>query len=161
MLFALCICSVSTRCYIRFHIQKQFSLDDGILLFGVACLAAAIGLLMAFIDRMYVVSASESGDFPNTPIPADFAEQSYSFQKLVDVALVLTWFSIVSVKFSYLFLFRRLISRIPQLVTYWWIAAVFNGVISIYGSIVYGVVCRDFYSVKASKTCPTDFTWIQ
>jgi len=141
--------SACARYYIRIHIQKQFSSDDGILLFGIACLIAAIGILLNIVDKLYLVGASESGNLVNVPLPGDFIEQAFEFQKMVTVALVLTWSAIVSVKFSYLFLFRRLIGRLPRMVTYWWIAVVYNGMISIYGAIVYGVACPNYYSLKA------------
>lgn len=143
--------SACARYYIRIFIQKQFSSDDGILLFGLACLIAAIGVLLTIVDKMYLIGASESGNLTDVPLPDDFIEQAYVFQKMVTVSLVLTWCSIVSVKFSYLFLFRRLIGRIPKMTTYWWIAVVYNAMISIYGGIVYGVACPDFYSLKACK----------
>lgn len=153
VLFALCMVSVCARFYIRVVIQKQFSSDDGILLFGIACLIVAIGLLFTFIDKMYIVGAAESGNLVSVSLPADYIEQSFEFQKMVTVALVLTWCSIVSVKFSYLFLFRRLISRLPGMMVYWWIAAVYNGMISIYGAIVYGVACPEFYTLRACQYC--------
>ncbi|KAL8835183.1 MAG: hypothetical protein Q9170_003429 [Blastenia crenularia] len=146
--------SVCARFYIRVVIQKQFSSDDGILIFGIACLIVAIGLLLTFIDKMYIVGTAESGNLISVSLPADYIEQSFNFQKMVTVALVLTWCSIVSVKFSYLFLFRRLINRLPGMMVYWWIAAVYNGMISIYGAIVYGVACPEFYTLRA-------FRWTQ
>lgn len=158
VLFALSVCSACARYYIRIWVQKQFSSDDGILLFGIACLVVAIGLLVTIIDEMYVVGTSESGNLVNVPLPSDFIEQAYEFQKMVTVALILTWCTIVSVKFSYLFLFRRLISRMPRMTAYWWIATVYNALISIYGAIVYGVECPHYYSLKACKyQCTTDF----
>lgn len=141
--------SACARYYIRIHIQKQFSSDDGILLFGIACLIAAGGIFLSIMDKLYLIGASESGNVVNVPIPGDLVQQAYAFQEMVTVALVLTWCAIVSVKFSYLFLFRRLIGRVPKMITYWWIAVVYNAIISIYGGIVYGVVCPHFYSPEA------------
>lgn len=147
--------SACARYYIRIFVQKQFSSDDGILLFGLLCLVAAISILLKVFDQMYIVGASESGNLVHVPLPADFIEESYYFQKMVTFSLVLTWFAIVSVKFSYLFLFKRLIGRIPHMIRYWWIAAVYNAMISIYGAIVYGVACPNYYSIKARKCSPT------
>ena len=150
VLFALCLASTIARFYVRIHVQRQFSIDDGILLFGVACLMSAMALLFTFADRMYLVGAVEAG-VTDIDLPSDFIQQAFDFHKLVTVALVLTWCSIVSVKFSYLFLFKRLINRIRPLIIYWWFTAVFNGMISIYGGIVYGVACPEYYSLKACK----------
>ena len=149
VLFALCLASACARYYVRVRVQREFSIDDGILLLGIACLIVAMGLLATFIDNMYVVGASEAGNIVGVPLPADFIQQAYYFQKMVTVALVLTWTAIVCVKFSYLFLFRRLISRLPHMTTYWWFAVVTNALISIYGGIIYGVACPHFNSLKS------------
>ena len=146
--------SACAHYYIRTHVQKQFTSDDGILLFGLMCLIAAIGVLLKSIDQIYVVGASESGNLMNVSLPSNYIEQAYFFQKMVTVSLVLTWCSIVAVKFSYLFLFRRLVKGLPQMVTYWWIAAIYNAIISVYGSIVYGVVCPNYYSLIACECYP-------
>ena len=143
--------SAFARYYIRLKVQKQFSSDDGILLFGLLSLVAAIALLMKFIDQMYIVGTSESGNLIDVSLPGDFIQEAYFFQKMVTVSLVLTWCAIVAVKFSYLFLFKRLISRLPKMVVYWWIAAIYNAVISVYGGVVYGVACPWFYTLKACK----------
>ncbi len=143
--------SACARYYIRIHVQKQFSSDDGIVLFVIACLIAASGILLSIVDKLYLVGASESGDLVTVPLPGDFIEQACEFQKMVTVALIPTWCAIVSVKFSYLFLFRRLIGRLPRMITYWWIAVLYNAIISIYGAIVYGVVCSNFYSPTARE----------
>lgn len=143
--------SAGARYYIRVVIQKQFSSNDGILLFGLLCLVAAISILLNIFDQMYLLAAAESGNLVNVSLPPDFIEQSYYFQKMVTVSLVLTWLAIVSVKFSYLFLFKRLIGRIPHMARYWWIAAVYNAMISLYGAIVYGVACPHYYTLRACK----------
>ncbi|KAL9030669.1 MAG: hypothetical protein Q9196_001235 [Gyalolechia fulgens] len=143
--------SVCARFYIRVVIQKQFSSDDGILLFGIACLIVAIGLLLNYIDEMYIVETAESGNLVSVSLPANYIEQSFDYQKMATIALVLTWCSIVSVKFSYLFLFRRLINRLPGMMAYWWIAAVYNGLISVYGAVVYVVACPEYYTLRALR----------
>ncbi len=107
-------------------------------------------LLATFVEKMYLIGATEYGGL-DIKLPADFLEQAYSFEKFAAVALILTWCSIVSVKFSYLFLFRKLIDRMPPVIKYWWFVAVFNGLISIYGATVYIVDCPYFYSIKACE----------
>lgn len=75
------MCSVCARYYIRVYIQKQFSSDDGILLFGVACLVVAIGLLLKFADNMYIVGSQESGDLIGVPLPSDYFRASLRFSE--------------------------------------------------------------------------------
>lgn len=110
-----------------------------------------MGLLFTFIDKMYLVGATEIG-MPGIMLPPDFIEQAFDFQKLVAIALILTWCSIISVKFSYLFLFKRLIDRMPLLLMYWWVVFVFNAITSAYGAAVYIVACPDFYNLKSCKS---------
>ena len=132
--------------------QKTFSIDDGVLLFGVGCLIAAMGLLFTLIDDMYLVEVTEAGT-PGVVLPSDFLEDAFNFQKYVAVALILTWCSIVSVKFSYLFLFKKLIDRMPPMIMYWWFVAVFNAIISAYGATVYIAACPEFYTFKSCEYC--------
>jgi len=129
-------------------VQKQLSSDDGILLFGIACLIAAMVLLFVFVDKMYMVGATETGMI-GVELSLDFIEQAYDFQKLVTVALILTWCSIISVKFSYLFLFKKLINRMRPMIIYWWFTVVFNAMISAYGAAVYVAACPDYYNIKS------------
>ena len=136
------------RYYVRYFIQKQLSIDDGILLFGILCLIAAMVLLFIFVDNLFLVEALEGNTIP-ADLPIDFLRRITEFEKLALAALVLTWCSIISVKFSYLFLFRKLIDRIRPMVLYWWVAVVFNALISIYGIIIYAGI-RPWYCTTIS-----------
>ncbi|KAL9133287.1 MAG: hypothetical protein Q9175_005537, partial [Cornicularia normoerica] len=108
-----------------------------------------MAMLFIFIDKLYLVGAAEA-DTPGIGLPSDFIEETFDLQKLVVVALILTWCSIASVKFSYLFLFKKLIGRLPPMIIYWWFVAAFNAIISAYGTAVYIAACPDFYSFKSS-----------
>ena len=150
-LFIFCLISACARFYIRIRVQKQFSADDGLLLFGIGCLICAMGLLFTFADRMYLVGAIES-ETQEIRLPSNFTEQAFDFQKLCTVALILTWCAIVSVKFSYLLLFKKLIDRLRPMIIYWWCVAVFNALISAYGAAVYVAACPTFYNTKACES---------
>lgn len=130
--------------------QKSFSVDDGVLLFGVSCLIAAMALLFTYVDKLYLVGAVQSGA-PGIELPSDFIEEAFLFQKLGAAALILTWCSIVSVKFSYLFLFKKLIDRIPPLIIYWYFVAAFNAAVSAYGAAVYIAACPECYSLRSCE----------
>ena len=153
VLFGLCLVSACARYFIRIRLQKKFSIDDGILLFGIGCLIAAIAVLFTFVDKLYLAEAIESGT-PFIELPPDFMEQAYDQHKLSIIVLILTWCSIVSVKFSYLFLFKKLIDRIPRMISYWWCVAAFTAVISAYGASVYVVACPYIYSARSGKYFP-------
>lgn len=111
---------------------------------------SAIVLLFIFVDDLFLVEALEGNTIP-ADLPVDFLQQVFDFEKLVVGALVLTWCAIISVKFSYLFLFRKLIDRIRPMVIYWWVAVIFNALISIYGIVIYAAI-RPWYCTTISGT---------
>jgi hypothetical protein len=103
-------------------------------------------VLFVILDKLYVIGAVANG-VPVDQLPSNFIvllEQAYDCQNLLDVALILGWCAIVSVKYSYLFLFKRLIDRVPPMVIFWWFAAVFNGLVSAYGVAMYILLCPTF-----------------
>ena len=107
-------------------------------------------LLFIFVDDLYLVEALEGNTIPAN-LPVDFLQGVSDFERLVVGAMVLTWCAIISVKFSYLFLFRKLIDRVRSMVIYWWVAVVFNALVSIYGIIIYAGV-RPWYCTTNSGT---------
>ena len=109
-----------------------------------------MGLLYTFLDQIYLIRAAEL-KLPGLQLPPDFVQVALKAQKTSIAALVLTWTSIVAVKFSYLLLFKRLIDRIRPLILIWWIAVVFNAIVSIYGVTVYFTACLHWQNEKACK----------
>ena len=153
VLYCVAVLGVCARFYIRIRIQRAFSLDDGILLFGLACLTCAEGLLFVFRDDMYLIEAilMRPGQ---TVIPKNFMDSAYSYQKWVAATLLLLWMAIASVKFSFLFLFRKLIDRLRPLVVYWWIVLAFNLVAVFLGISNYLLACPH-YGFESSASLPT------
>ena len=107
-------------------------------------------LLFVVVDDLYLVEALEGDTIPAN-LPVNFLQRVSDFERLTVGGMVLTWCSIISVKFSYLFLFRKLIDRLRPMVIYWWVAVVFNALISIYGIIIYAGV-RPWYCTTNSGT---------
>ena len=133
--------SVALRLFIRLRIQKQFSADDGFLIVAIGCLTCGQVIMYCLtIDKTYLVEALTFG-FQGVAIPQDFLQQANAFHKWVTIALMLAWCAIMSIKFSFLFLFRRLIDRIQSLVIYWWAVMTFNVIVLGYGLSVYYVAC--------------------
>ena len=153
MLFVVAILGVCGRFYIRIRIQRAFAIDDGILLFGLCSLICAEALLFVCKDDMYLVEAFLLRPSQAT-IPNNFLDMSFAYQKFITVALLMLWFTIASVKFSFLFLFRKLIDRVRPLVIYWWVAVAFNTVVVAFGISNYFVPCPYFYSSKSSEPLP-------
>jgi hypothetical protein len=151
-LLIIVLVSATARFYVRIRIQKQVSIDDAFLLFGICCLISALGIIYTISNEMYLVE-SLLFSVPNLQLPPDWMQQSFDYQKFVTVSLILTWFSIISVKFSFLFLFRKLIDRVRYMVIYWWVVVIFNLAIAGYGASVYILGCPWFYSIKACEFC--------
>ena len=107
-------------------------------------------LLFIYVDDLFLVEALEGNTIP-ADLPVDFLKHVLDFEKLVVGAMVLTWCAIISVKFSYLFLFRKLIDRIRPMILYWWVAVVYNALISMYGIVIYAYV-RPWYCTAISGT---------
>jgi len=149
-LLIIVLLSATARFYVRIRIQKQMSIDDAFLLFGICCLISALGIIYTISNKMYLVE-SLLFKVPNLQLPPDWIQQSFDYQKFVAISLILTWLSIVSVKFSFLFLFRKLIDRVRYMVIYWWVVVIFNLAVAGYGASVYILACPWFYSIKACK----------
>ena len=160
VLFAICwICSC-VRFYIRVRIQKQFSLDDAFLIFGLSCLTCAVGVLFTFLDDLYTAEAYSLED-PSFVFTLGFINQSFNYHKMVTIVLMLSWCAIGCVKLSYLFLFRRLIDRLRPMVIYWYIAVAFNLATIGYGIAVYYLACPYYYSIQACKSRDFKFCAIE
>lgn len=116
-------------------------------------MAAAVGVMFTFMDSLYMLQAMQEG-IPDLELPRDWIQQAFDCQKFLVISLCLTWCSIAAVKFSFLFLFKRLIDRMPLLVIYWWVIMVFNVVSAGYGIAVNFLVCPWFYDMRVRKSCP-------
>ena len=145
--FGLCLLSAVSRFYIRLHVQKQLSIDDGFLIIALCCLICALAIMYSVtVDKMYLVQALSIG-LPSADIPPDFIQQSVDFHKWITITLMLAWCAIMAVKFSFLFLFRKLIDRIRPLIIYWWVVTAFNIIVLGYGVSVYYVACP-YYNIS-------------
>ena len=99
------------------------------------------------IDKMYLILAL-STHLPGAKIPPDPLQQAYGFHKWVTIVLMLAWSAIMAVKFSFLFLFKKLIDRIKPMMIYWWVITVFNVIVLGYGLAVYYVSCPYYEDPK-------------
>ena len=140
------------RFWIRLRVQKQFSLDDCFVLFGTACLAAAYAIFMVALDTEYMIEAFVFRT-PGVELSSDFFDKTFEVQRTTAAVVTLSWVAVASVKFSFLFLFRKLIARVRSLMIYWWITIVINVAVFAYGCSVYFVACRYVFTFEAGKLC--------
>ncbi|TGO52384.1 hypothetical protein BCON_0142g00100 [Botryotinia convoluta] len=148
-LLAVGLVSAICRFYVRLQIQKDFGLDDGFLLVGIGCISVALIIQYSInMDTMYLAEALTHN--PETAVmPPDFLQQVFGFQKWITVVSMLTWTSIMAVKFSFLFLFRKLIDRIRPLKIYWWVVTITTTGILGFGISGYYLACPYYFSLKA------------
>lgn len=148
VLLALCLLSSASRFYVRLHVHKQLFIDDAFFVVALCCMICAIVIIYSVtVEKMYLVQAF-SINLPGAEIPPDLLQQLYDFHKWITVSLMLAWCAIMAVKFSFLFLFRKLIDRVQPLVIYWWAVTAFNVVVLGYGLSVYYVACPYYGSPK-------------
>ncbi|KAL8683839.1 MAG: hypothetical protein Q9186_000182 [Xanthomendoza sp. 1 TL-2023] len=158
ILLGACVLSVTLRFYIRIWVQRQFSVDDAFLILAVCCLISAVAVMYAVtLDKMYRIQALSAAlpialsfGFDVKAISGDgvFLQQAYEYLKWITVNQTLAWSSVFAVKFSFLFLFRRLIERLPRLIIYWWLVVAFNVVAFGYGLLTYFLICPHYNDPK-------------
>ncbi|MCJ1389307.1 hypothetical protein MMC18_002163 [Xylographa bjoerkii] len=124
-LFGVAIISYATRTYIRAIFLKQFSTEDGFLLFAVICLCCATGLAYSSMQAQYdslavIINGAEGG------LIFTLLDELPQISKEENAAATLWWFVIVPVKMAYLFFFRRLISRLRNFNIWWWCVIAFT-----------------------------------
>lgn len=135
----------------RIRIQRQFSIDDYILLFGALTLTASLILLQGFyVDTVYMIQYMQFGD-GKLGLPLNWLARIYNYQITGYLAYTLSFCTIISIKFCFLFLFKGLISRIRWLVVYWWFVFVFTAVVSVWGLVLYWVVCPYYNSIDSRE----------
>ena len=142
--------SVIARFYIRIRVQKQFSVDDGFVLAGTACLIGAFTVFMLALDTEYMIEAFVF-QVPDVQLTYNFLDETLKVQQTTAAVVTLSWVVVACVKFSFLFLFRKLISRVRSLIVYWWIVVAVNVAVFGYGCSVYFVACPNLWSFAAGE----------
>ena len=137
--------SLSIRLYIRLYVQKYFAVDDGLIIFGVLLLVAAMGMLYHFVDILFLSEALLLGD-RDIELSSNVIEDALSFQKWACISLITTWVAINTVKASFLSLFRKLVDRIRPMIIYWWFVLAYTIVVGLYGITSYILPCPKFDS---------------
>ncbi|KAF7895361.1 hypothetical protein EAF00_007175 [Botryotinia globosa] len=144
-LYILAVVAALIRFYIRIRIQKQFAIDDTLIIVGILCITASIGLLFNYIDNLFMAEALILGTSEiYTQLPKDFIQRIYDYSERSTISLMCAWGAIVSVKFSFLFFFKKLIDRIKSMTRYWWVVFVLNLIIAGYGMAIYILACPHY-----------------
>ncbi|EMD68471.1 hypothetical protein GGP41_003316 [Bipolaris sorokiniana] len=149
VMLALCVVAVTTRFIIRFRVQKQsFSADDGFLLLAFSLLLCSVVVMFKEVmNRMYLIVALQTG-VPGVIPPPDWMQISFHFHKWVTVCGMVAWASVVAVKLSFLFFFKKLIDRVPVLNYYWWVVVLFNLACLGYGTAIWYIGCPYYFDPR-------------
>ena len=120
----------------------KFELDDAFLLFALASLAAASGIVYQLKDLLYLQTYASLNLIP---FPTD-THILLRYERLLQAASILEWVAIFSAKFALLIFLKKLVNRIRTLEIWW--TTVLVALIVLAGICVpFGfVVCKDFSS---------------
>lgn len=144
-MLGMCLLAITVRIAIRIKFRRRLSLDDYFLLFGLACLSGATGLAFRLMRILFLTEVLEA----DHPVDYVFTVQDILDFKLamaiVSSLVVLSWTATYAVKFSYLALFRHLISRVSKRITvYYWIVTGFTSLSWAYVAVEPFILCPVF-----------------
>ena len=154
----LALIAAGLRTVIRLRFRKLQWLDDGFILLAILLMTTSFGIFLGFFNDLYDVETFiydpfSAGDTLSNLIPIAEKVQLYT------VAYIIVSISgIFAVKFSFLFFFRNLLSRIRPLVLYWRGVLAFTAFAWAFsiGFSVYGCPYVDGRSCRFSPLCGED-----
>lgn len=131
-LFGVAILIVAARIGMRWRFRQRLYLDDYFLLLGLACLCGATAIILVSARKIFVTEALLVDQEFLLTIEGALTVGSTA-PAIIHSFLFLTWTVVISVKFSFLALFRLLIQRISWKITsYYWFVVVFTVLTWIY-----------------------------
>lgn len=113
------------RLALRVFTRRKLYLDDYVLIFGLACLAAATSLVYSFSPVIFLSNAVrlDPSVFPTLSETTKLIDSL----KIIDSFLALIWTTTFAVKLSFLIFFKQLIERVSRKITiYYWVVVVFT-----------------------------------
>jgi hypothetical protein len=154
VLLIICLFTTISRLYIRVFVQREFTIDDGLILVGFCCLVAGLVLFYTIAEEQFLVS-----DLTYNKVealfraPPNWLDQVMDYEKQVITSLLCTWAAIVCVKMSFIFFFRKLVERIRSMMIFWWVVLLFNVGVCGYGFSVYVLACPERESINLTQSC--------
>lgn len=118
--------SVIARLIYRFHARRSLYLDDYVVLFGALCLCAAIGIIFHIPELVFlgdVLQSDPSLIVKATPDQIKLLGTPFALQHAF---FGLTFTTVFAVKFSFLIFFKKLITRVTKIHTYYWFVGGFT-----------------------------------
>lgn len=112
---AVAIAFTSARTVIRYHVSNRLFAEDGCVYFALAILICIAIMYQLIIPIMFEIDLVVKGVLPT----AGFPERATYFLKLQFAIIVLFWTALWAVKFSFLFFYRQLLTRLPDQMRWW------------------------------------------
>jgi hypothetical protein len=145
------VLATTARLCLRLRTNRRLEIDDGFLVLALCCSLAAWAFVWQMRDLIYLQMELALG-MKEVEL-ADINNMLLYF-KQYNASMVLTWTAIYSVKLSFMFFFRKLISGLRSLEVYWWAivgvlipTAVFSAFFSFW-------ICTDFSMTYLGKIQP-------
>ncbi|KAH8423132.1 uncharacterized protein LDX57_000888 [Aspergillus melleus] len=151
VLLGLSLVAVIARFLIRFRVQRQLpNIDDLFLTLAIALLLISAGFLHEeVIDRMYLIASLQRQAKEGEVIPGpEWMQLASQFHKWITICSMTTWCTIMMVKFSFLFFFKRLIDFILRWWLYWIFVTLYNVGVLGYGVAIYYTSCPFFFDPR-------------
>ena len=154
---------VVTRSVLRWRAAKRFNIgEDGFCMMALICQIVVTAIYLRVLDDIYYVSeeiyplmaAVASGD-PNT-LKLYAAMKLHADGMLLGVFVIQSffWACLWSVKFSLLFMFKRLTERVPFHLKIWWFVLGFTA-LSFVGALITQIFsCKDIGNITKLGMLP-------
>ncbi|KFY04279.1 hypothetical protein O988_00891 [Pseudogymnoascus sp. VKM F-3808] len=128
----LAILFVAARTIVRWKKEHTIQAEDYLCWLALASFVSLVGLYFNILDTIYIVTAVASGKAKPT---ATFVSDGNHMMRCMFAIQLLFWMSLYAVKFSLLFLFRRLALGLPLYEKIWTGVVVFT-MLSFIGSVI-------------------------
>ncbi|KAF2231925.1 hypothetical protein EV356DRAFT_578818 [Viridothelium virens] len=141
LFYAVATTTALFRAVIQLRKRKRFDIDDCLVIFGWMPLTAATAVLSWGVSSIYEIESVETNPANIQVIGSNFLPLLNTCQIVYHVFITLTWATIISVKFAFLYFFRQLVRQLPRLRIYWIFTIATTTVVSVYCLAISFITC--------------------
>ena len=127
-LYILAVIAAGFRTTIRLRCNKLQWLDDGFISLAILFMTVSFGVFLGFLNDVYKVESLIYDPYSASNSLSDLIVVAKRVQLYTVVYIITSISGIFAVKFSFLFFFRNILSRIRPLVIYWRCIATFTAI---------------------------------
>ena len=148
ILYTFAVIATLLRGFVRWHYNQLRLIDDGFVVFSVACMTASFGLWITYVHEVYITEALIYSPFTVLGSLSNVVQVAVDIQIFSTAYIVLSVTGIFAIKFSFLFFFRNLVDRIHKLQIYWRCIAIYTAIVWVVSICISPVACP-FYDARA------------